>query len=107
MINDKATKPKVNFCTLESNVHNEADFDVKILIASVEEMIRGIPVFLNKWSPYVSLTKEELSKGRSSYAREMVDIDARKELIDTLIVVVPKLNDTRYICMRLSVLSTN
>ncbi|GJW87088.1 hypothetical protein Tco_0162428 [Tanacetum coccineum] len=119
MINDKVTKPKVNFRTLESDVHNEANFDVKILIALVEKflnaqgaddvlrngrwMIRGIPVFLNKWSPYVSLTKEELSKRRSSYARAMVDIDARKELIDTLIVVIPKLNDTGYICMRLSV----
>nr|GEV98414.1 reverse transcriptase domain-containing protein [Tanacetum cinerariifolium] len=37
MINDKATKPKVNFRTLVSDVHDEADFDVKNPIALVEQ----------------------------------------------------------------------
>ncbi|GJR41276.1 hypothetical protein Tco_1216960 [Tanacetum coccineum] len=77
-LNDNTTKPKVNFHTLESDVPDEADFDIMIPIASVDEfsyaqgteevlrngpwMIRGTPIFLNKWSPSVSLTKEELSK---------------------------------------------
>nr|GEW98481.1 hypothetical protein [Tanacetum cinerariifolium] len=73
MINDNATKPKFHFRTLESGVPNEADFDVKVPIASVEERC-------------------------SSYAREMVEIDSCKELIDTLVVVVPKLNDIGYMC---------
>ncbi|GJR51201.1 hypothetical protein Tco_1401722 [Tanacetum coccineum] len=66
LLDVKLVLTKVNFRTLESGVPSEANFDVKVHIASVEE-------------------------GRSSYVRAMVEIDACKELINTLVVVVPKL----------------
>ncbi|GKA61462.1 retrovirus-related pol polyprotein from transposon TNT 1-94 [Tanacetum coccineum] len=56
---------------LEENVPNGANYDVWLPLASVHEgvdsllrdgpwMIRGIPIFLNKWSPSMGLLKEEL-----------------------------------------------
>ncbi|GJU96854.1 primary amine oxidase-like protein [Tanacetum coccineum] len=68
---------KANLRKLEVNVPNGADYDVWLHVASVHEfasiegvdyvlrngpwMIRRIPIFLNKWSPFVSLLKEESS----------------------------------------------
>ncbi|GJV67293.1 putative reverse transcriptase domain-containing protein, partial [Tanacetum coccineum] len=68
---------KANLRKLEANVPNDADYDVWLPLALVHEfssiegvdyvfrdgpwMIRRIPIFLNKWSPSVSLIKEELS----------------------------------------------
>ncbi|GJR71089.1 retrovirus-related pol polyprotein from transposon TNT 1-94 [Tanacetum coccineum] len=116
MFNDNATKPNVNFRTLKSDVPNEADFDVKNPIASVEEVhvwikfhdvpfvaymedvLRIIatklvtPLMLDSYTNDMCLE----SWGRSSYARAMVEIDAHNELIDTLVVVVPELNDNGY-----------
>ncbi|GJU91396.1 hypothetical protein Tco_1303819 [Tanacetum coccineum] len=96
-------------------------------------MIRGIPIFLNKWLPSVSLTKEDTSKvlvwikmhdvplaaytsdglsmiatklckpmmldsytntmcleswSRSSYARAMVEVNAKKYIIKEMVVAV-------------------
>ncbi|GJX05986.1 putative ribonuclease H-like domain-containing protein [Tanacetum coccineum] len=86
---------KANLRKLEANVPNDADYEVRLTLASVHEvndrmknslnayfigkrlafpegvdsvlrdgpwMIREIPLFLNKWSPFVSLLKEELSR---------------------------------------------
>lgn len=36
------------------------------------------------------------SWGHSRHAKAMIEIDAHKEMIDTLVVVVPKLNGTGY-----------
>ncbi|XP_071688081.1 uncharacterized protein [Rutidosis leptorrhynchoides] len=97
-------------------------------------IIRTIPILLNKWSPYVSLTKEDIPKvpvwvkmhdvpmvgfnedglsliaskigkpmmldsytstmctnswGRPNYARAMIELDAAKELNDTIRVATP------------------
>ncbi|GKA01971.1 ribonuclease H-like domain-containing protein [Tanacetum coccineum] len=52
---------KANLRKLEVNAPNDADYDVWLPLASVHEMIRGIPIFLNKWSPFMSLLKEELT----------------------------------------------
>ncbi|GJY46126.1 outer membrane protein porin, partial [Tanacetum coccineum] len=63
---------KANLRKLDANVPVDDDYDVWLPLASVNErvdsvlndspwMIRGVSIFLNKWSPYVSLLKEELS----------------------------------------------
>ncbi|GKC72706.1 zinc knuckle CX2CX4HX4C containing protein [Tanacetum coccineum] len=66
------TKP--NLWKLDANVSKEASYDVWLPLASVHEvfspfnshllsvLIRGVLIFLNEWSPYVSLLKEELSR---------------------------------------------
>ncbi|GKD09719.1 RNA-directed DNA polymerase, eukaryota, reverse transcriptase zinc-binding domain protein [Tanacetum coccineum] len=67
-----------NIRKLKANVPNDADYDVWLPLASVHEfsstkgfdlvlkdgqwMIRGVPIFLNKWYPSVSLFKEDLSR---------------------------------------------
>nr|GEV44096.1 reverse transcriptase domain-containing protein [Tanacetum cinerariifolium] len=48
------------------------------------------------WYPIASV--EEVSWGHSSYVRAMIEIDAYKEMIDTLVMVIPKLNETGYTC---------
>ncbi|GKE60788.1 primary amine oxidase-like protein [Tanacetum coccineum] len=69
---------KANLRIFEANVSNDADYDVWLLLASVYEfssvegvdsvlcdgpwMIHEILIFLNNWSPSVSLLKEELSR---------------------------------------------
>ncbi|GJV95270.1 hypothetical protein Tco_1546847 [Tanacetum coccineum] len=87
---------KANLRKLDVDVPNNADYDIWLPLASVDEekygfkkvttvkgffffqfssneavdsvlrdglwMIRGVPIFLNKWSPSVSLLKEELSR---------------------------------------------
>ncbi|GJS94983.1 putative ribonuclease H-like domain-containing protein [Tanacetum coccineum] len=68
---------KANLHKIEANIPQDADYDFWLPLASVHEfssnegvdsvlrdgpwMIHGIPVFFNKWSPSVSLLKEELS----------------------------------------------
>ncbi|GJZ30283.1 zinc knuckle CX2CX4HX4C containing protein [Tanacetum coccineum] len=62
---------------LDANVPKHVDFDIWLPLALVNEvndrmkdslyrdgpwMIRGVPIFLNKWSPSVSLLKEEFSR---------------------------------------------
>ncbi|GJV96870.1 hypothetical protein Tco_1548447 [Tanacetum coccineum] len=153
-LNDNTTKPKVNFHTLESDVPDEADFDIMIPIASVDEygtqkvtvdasgffflkfsyaqgaeevlwngpwMIRGTPIFLNKWSPSNGLSRIATKLGtpmmlgsytsdmcleacgHNIYVRAMIEIDAHKEMIDTMVVVVPKLNDIGYTCVTIRI----
>nr|GEW32266.1 hypothetical protein [Tanacetum cinerariifolium] len=107
---------------VESNIDASEFFFFKFSYAQGAEevlrnrpwMIRATSIYLNKWSPSVSLTKEELSKvpvwikfhdvslvaytmGHNIYVRAMIEIDAHQEIIDTLVVVVPKLNDIGYI----------
>ncbi|GKF19243.1 primary amine oxidase-like protein, partial [Tanacetum coccineum] len=64
---------KANLRKHEANVPQDVDYDIWLHAASVHEgvdsvlrdgpwMIRGIPIFLNKWSPSVSLLKEDLSR---------------------------------------------
>ncbi|GJY12142.1 zinc knuckle CX2CX4HX4C containing protein [Tanacetum coccineum] len=66
-----------NLWKFEANMPKDVDYDVWLPLTSVHEfsssedvdsvlregpwVIRGIPIFLNKWSPSVSLLKEELS----------------------------------------------
>ncbi|GJX90861.1 primary amine oxidase-like protein [Tanacetum coccineum] len=68
---------KANLQKLESNVPNDADYDVWLPLALIHEfsfiegvdfvihdgqwMVCGIPISLNKWSPSMRLLKEELS----------------------------------------------
>ncbi|GJW96294.1 putative ribonuclease H-like domain-containing protein [Tanacetum coccineum] len=86
-----------NLRKLEANVLNDADYDIWLSLASVHEflfpegvdsvlrdgpwMIRGGSHFLNKWSPSVSLLKEDLSRVPDG---------------DNLVMVVPNLERTRY-----------
>ncbi|GJY74855.1 zinc knuckle CX2CX4HX4C containing protein [Tanacetum coccineum] len=68
---------KANIRKLDANVPKHVDFDIWLPLALVNEvndrmkdslyrdgpwMIRGVPIFLNKWSPSVSLLKEEFSR---------------------------------------------
>ncbi|GJX25263.1 hypothetical protein Tco_0783975 [Tanacetum coccineum] len=71
-------------------------------------MIRRVLIFLNKWSPSVSILKKELSRvlvwvkfhdvllGRSSYARILIEIDASNGFSDNLVMVVPNLEGPGY-----------
>ncbi|GKC62757.1 zinc knuckle CX2CX4HX4C containing protein [Tanacetum coccineum] len=61
-------------------------------------MIREIPIFLNKWSPTVSLLKEELSRvpvwvkfHDVLYARVLIEINACNDFSNNMVMVVPKL----------------
>ncbi|GJX85084.1 putative ribonuclease H-like domain-containing protein [Tanacetum coccineum] len=67
------TPNEANLQKLNDNVPNNADYDVWSPLASVHEginsvlrdgpwMIRGIPVFLNKWLPSVRVLKEDFSR---------------------------------------------
>ncbi|GKD40079.1 RNA-directed DNA polymerase, eukaryota, reverse transcriptase zinc-binding domain protein, partial [Tanacetum coccineum] len=71
-VNSQTTSPNQNDDDQVADVPNGADYNVWLPLASVHEvndlcasqcpwMINGIPIFLNKWSPSVSLLKEELS----------------------------------------------
>ncbi|GJW87988.1 RNA-directed DNA polymerase, eukaryota [Tanacetum coccineum] len=69
---------KTNLRKLDANVLNYVDYDVWLPLASVHKfsstevvdsvlrdgswMIRGVPIFLNNWSPSISLLKKELSR---------------------------------------------
>ncbi|GJV79503.1 putative ribonuclease H-like domain-containing protein [Tanacetum coccineum] len=53
---------KANLRKLDANVLNDADYDIWLPFSSVDEMIREIFIFLNKWSPSVSLLNEDLSR---------------------------------------------
>ncbi|GKC89847.1 primary amine oxidase-like protein [Tanacetum coccineum] len=69
---------KANLRKIDAIVSNDADYDVWLPLDSVHKfsstegidsvlrdgpwMIRGIPIFLNKWSPSVSLLKDDLSR---------------------------------------------
>ncbi|GKC88310.1 retrotransposon protein, putative, ty1-copia subclass [Tanacetum coccineum] len=73
-----ASLTKANLRKLESNVSNDADCNIWLPLALVHEfsslkgvdsvlrnglwMIRGITIFLNKWSPTMSLQLEELCR---------------------------------------------
>ncbi|GJZ48198.1 zinc knuckle CX2CX4HX4C containing protein, partial [Tanacetum coccineum] len=75
-------------------------------------MIHGVPIFLNKWSPSVSLLKEELSHvplwvmfhdvplvtytSDVSYARIPIEISACNDFIDHSAMVVPNLEGNSY-----------
>ncbi|GKD21951.1 hypothetical protein Tco_1223654 [Tanacetum coccineum] len=51
---------KANLWKFKANVPNVSDYDViDLVFRDGPWMIRGIPIFLNKWSPSVSLLKEE------------------------------------------------
>nr|GFB00807.1 hypothetical protein [Tanacetum cinerariifolium] len=59
----------VNLQKLDAKVPNDVDFDIWLPLASDHEvlkdglrMIHGVLIFLNKWSPSMSLLKEELSR---------------------------------------------
>ncbi|GJW43655.1 ribonuclease H-like domain-containing protein [Tanacetum coccineum] len=55
-------------------------------------MIHEIPIFLNKWSPLVSLLKEELLHvpvwGANSYARILIEINACNDFSDNLVMAI-------------------
>nr|GEX59185.1 hypothetical protein [Tanacetum cinerariifolium] len=69
---------KANLQKLDAKVLNDVDFDIWSPLTSVHEfsstegvdlvlidgpwMVRGVHIFLNKWSPSVSLLKEDLSR---------------------------------------------
>ncbi|GJW31755.1 retrovirus-related pol polyprotein from transposon TNT 1-94 [Tanacetum coccineum] len=89
---------KDNLRKLEANVLNDAYYDVWLPFASVHEfssiegvdsvlrngpwMIRGILIFLNKWLPSVILLKE--------------DLFLAPVWVDNMVMVVPNLEETRY-----------
>ncbi|GJS86501.1 putative ribonuclease H-like domain-containing protein [Tanacetum coccineum] len=70
--------------------------------------LKKVLIFLNKWSPSVSILKKELSRvpvwvkfhdvplGRSSYARILIEIDASNGFSDNLVMVVPNLEGPGY-----------
>ncbi|GKB87262.1 hypothetical protein Tco_0959534 [Tanacetum coccineum] len=89
MLNDNDNS-NVNIHTMEADVPNEADFDVRILIASVKE------------SAVYNAKPKFGVMGRSSYARVMIEIDAHKNMIDALVVDVLKINDTGYTCPKVT-----
>ncbi|GKC51698.1 putative ribonuclease H-like domain-containing protein, partial [Tanacetum coccineum] len=118
------TPHEANLLKLDANVPNDADYDVWLPLASVHElsctedvdsvlrdgpwMIRGVPIFLNKWSPLRESFNEELSRvptwvkfhdfslGRSSYARILIKIDACNGFSDNLVMVVLNLKGRGY-----------
>nr|GEW65603.1 hypothetical protein [Tanacetum cinerariifolium] len=71
-------------------------------------MIRGVSIFLNKWSLFVSLLKEELSCvllwvkfhdvpiGKSGYARILIEIDTCNDLCDNMVMAVPNIEGPGY-----------
>ncbi|GJU19667.1 putative ribonuclease H-like domain-containing protein [Tanacetum coccineum] len=99
---------KANLRKLEVNVPNYADYNVWLPLASVHEMIREIPIFLNNWSPSMSLLKEDLSRipvyvkfhdvplGMSSYARILIEINACNNSSDNVVMDLPNLKETGY-----------
>ncbi|GKA31872.1 hybrid signal transduction histidine kinase M, partial [Tanacetum coccineum] len=148
---------KANLRKIEANIPQDADYDFWLTLALVHEfssnegvdsvlrdgpwMIHGIPIFLNKWSPSVSLLKEELShvpvwvkfhdvslvaytsdvlslmvtkigtsmmldsytnsmclesRGRSSYARIQIEINACNDFSDNLVMAAPDLKGNGY-----------
>ncbi|GKD82189.1 phosphonates import ATP-binding protein like protein [Tanacetum coccineum] len=52
-------------------------------------MIRNVPIVLKKWSPNVSLSKEDLKKGWGCFARALIELDATCRLKDKLVVAIP------------------
>ncbi|GJV36870.1 jacalin-like lectin domain-containing protein [Tanacetum coccineum] len=104
-------KSKANLRKIKANVPNDADYCVwlplvwvheekygleKSMLRNVPWMIRGIPIFLNKWSPFASLLKEDLSHvpvwvkfhdvplGQINYARILIAINACNGFSDQL-----------------------
>ncbi|PWA59566.1 UDP-glucuronosyl/UDP-glucosyltransferase [Artemisia annua] len=63
-----------NFCKLEASVPEDADYDFDLPIASFHEHVFRF-------------------KGRSSYARALIEINACNEFRENLVMVVPKLED--------------
>ncbi|GJS86923.1 putative ribonuclease H-like domain-containing protein [Tanacetum coccineum] len=61
-------------------------------------MIREIPLFLNKLSPFVSLLKEELSHVPilSIYARFLIEINDCNDFSDNMVMVIPNHKGTGY-----------
>ncbi|GJZ68081.1 phosphonates import ATP-binding protein like protein [Tanacetum coccineum] len=52
-------------------------------------MIRNVPIVLKKWSPNVSLSKEDFTKGWGCFARALIELDATCGLKDKLVVAIP------------------
>ncbi|GJX63332.1 hypothetical protein Tco_0296232 [Tanacetum coccineum] len=110
----KETPLKANLQKLAANVLNDADYDVWLPLASVHEgvdsmlrngpwMFCGILIFLNKFSPSVSLPNKGLSRvpvwvkfHESSYARILIEINACNDFSYNLVMVVPNLEGTGY-----------
>ncbi|GKA13769.1 zinc knuckle CX2CX4HX4C containing protein [Tanacetum coccineum] len=123
---------KADLQKLDANVPNDAHFDIWLPLTLVHEfsstegvdsvfrdgpwIIHGVPIFLNKWSPSMSLLIEELSRvlvwvkfhsvmlvaytldglSRSSYARILIEIDACNGFSDNLVMAVPNLDGLGY-----------
>ncbi|GKA78685.1 multidrug resistance-associated protein 5 [Tanacetum coccineum] len=124
----KETPPKANLQKLAANVLNDADYDVWLPLASVHEgvdsmlrngpwMFCGILIFLNKFSPSVSLPNKGLSRvpvwvkfhevplvahtsdGLSFIATKIgtpIMLDSYTNSIYNLVMVVPNLEGTGY-----------
>ncbi|GJT94503.1 ribonuclease H-like domain-containing protein [Tanacetum coccineum] len=115
---------KANLQKLDATMLNDADYDACFscrgmgcfdsMLRDGPWMIRGVLIFINKWSPSVSLLQEDLSHvpvlvkfhdvqlaaytsdGRRSYARILIKIDARNDFSNNLVMVFPNLEGTRY-----------
>ncbi|GKC02715.1 primary amine oxidase-like protein [Tanacetum coccineum] len=103
---------KANLRKLKANVPNDADYDVWLPLALVHEfssiegvdsvlrngprMIRGIPIFLNKWSPSASLLKEELS--RVTVWVKFHDVPLVAYTSDGLILIATKIGTPMIAC---------
>ncbi|GJT03947.1 hypothetical protein Tco_0838409 [Tanacetum coccineum] len=115
---------KANLWKLDANVPHGDDYDVWLPLASVHEfsstegvdsmlrdgpwMIRGIPIFLNKWSRSATKIGTPMmldsytnsicleSWGVSSYARILIEIDASNGFSNNLVMAVPNLEGPEY-----------
>ncbi|GKD64465.1 zinc knuckle CX2CX4HX4C containing protein [Tanacetum coccineum] len=51
--------------------------------------IRSMPIFLNVWSINTKLKREEITKGRNSYARVLVELSSDCDVKETIVVAIP------------------
>ncbi|GKE20604.1 hypothetical protein Tco_1432116, partial [Tanacetum coccineum] len=66
-------------------------------------LIRNTPLILNKWTPDLSLNKDNVTKGRIVFARALVEVSADKELKHEVVLGVPLENGTGHKIERMRV----
>nr|GEU58932.1 hypothetical protein [Tanacetum cinerariifolium] len=74
-----------------------AAFFVEQVLEQGPWLIQNTPIILNKWTPHITLSKDEVTKvlGRIGFARALIEVSANTELKHKVTMVVPIVDATK------------